>query len=171
MFLSGSHGTSPGKVKAHLWFWLSKPIGETFASSGWRQSTSAPGSDKTRTPRRRSGRRATIPECLLRSAGVPRRQRRSSRGALALHCGYVPFGAGAGGRSAAKILAGKKSRQVGPASTGAGGTSGGWRGILESMGDANGNGFHAPMKMAAGLYVRLYGADCNPQPFFEVLDR
>ena len=30
MFYSGSHATSPGKVKVHLWFWLSKPINTKY---------------------------------------------------------------------------------------------------------------------------------------------
>ena len=30
MFYSNSHGTAPGKVKVHLYFWLARAIGKTL---------------------------------------------------------------------------------------------------------------------------------------------
>ena len=67
------------------------------------------------------------------------------------------------------ILKGRRPRPEGPGSGGAGGATGGWRGILETMGGKN--GYFKPMNMAVGLYVRQYGADCDPEPFYEVHDR
>jgi hypothetical protein len=172
MFYSGSHGTSPGKVKAHLWFWLSKPI-DTKHRKLWLEAINTlAGLEQTEDSRvvdpavgfflqpifcaapAFRGAPDPVPERwhfiegTKRDVAVPEREELE------------------------KILAGKRRRRLdgGPGNGGAGGATGGWRGILENMGDANGNGFFEPTKMATGLYVRQFGADCDPGPFYEVYD-
>ena len=167
MFYSGSHGTSPGKVKAHLWFWLSKPI-DTKYRKLWLEAINilaglGQGEDDRvvdpavaspwqpifcATPTFR-GAPDPVPERWHFIAGTTRDVAVPEREELE------------------KILAGKRPRPEGPGSGGAGGATGGWRGILEAMGEPE--RVLEPTNMAVGLYVRQFGADCDPGPFYEVV--
>ena len=121
-----------------------------------------------RQPRRRSSRRpapgsqssarrrrSAAPPIRFRNVGISSQARRGT-----CRCRSA--------KSSRRSSQGNGRGPRGPGSGGAGGATGGWRGILESMGEPN--GFHEPTKMAVGLYVRQFGADCDPEPFYEVYD-
>ena len=100
MFYSGSHGTSPGKVKVHLVV-LAFEADRHQAPQALARGDQHPRRTRAggRQPRRRSGRREPLAADLLRRAGVPRRAR-SGSGAMAFHRRHDAGRAGAGPRGA-----------------------------------------------------------------------
>ena len=173
MFFSGSHGTSLGKVKVHLWFWLSKPIKETFRKLWLTAINVSAGGEEDDDEDTCTVDTALAQPAQAIFAAAPTFRRHPDPVKERWHfiTGTTREVAVPEREVLERILKGRRPRPVdGSGSGGAGGSTGGWVGILESMGDANGNGFHKPQKMAIGLYVRQYGATCDPQPFYEVFD-
>ena len=125
MFLSGSHGTSLGKIKTHLWFWLSQPIGTEHRKTWLKAINILAGgeeNDHVVDPAVASAWQPIFAAAAaFRGAPDPVPQRWHFIKGVARTVAVPPY------EELEKIVTGKR-RLYDPGSSGAGGATGGWRG-------------------------------------------